>query len=39
MIHKGMEWHCGDPTLLGKKMEDYGSVVSVYLSLKRAASL
>jgi len=39
MIYKGIERLCGDPTPLWEKVEDYGSAVSVYLSLKKAASL
>ena len=36
---QGMERLCGDPTPLQNKVEDYGSVVSAYLSLKKAASV
>ena len=39
MIYKGIQRLCGDPTPLGKKVEDYKSTVSAYLSLKKAASL
>jgi len=38
-IYKGIERICDDPTPLWKKMEDYRSAVSAYLSLKKAASL
>ena len=38
MIYKGIEWLYGDLNPLRKKMEDYGSVVSTFLSLKKAAS-
>lgn len=38
MIYKGIERLCGDPTPLKKKVEDYGSAMSAYLSLKKAAS-
>ena len=37
-IYKGIERLRGDPTPLKKKMEDYGSAVSAFLSLKKAAS-
>jgi len=39
MIYKGIERLCGDPTPLRKKVEDYGSVLYAYLSLKKATSL
>jgi len=39
MIYTGIEWLCGDSTPLQKKVEDYGSAISAYLSLKKAASL
>jgi len=39
MIYKGTERLCGDPTYLRKKVEDYGSLVSTYLFLKKSASL
>ena len=39
MIYKGIERLCGDSTPLKKKVEDYGSAVTAYLSLKKAASL
>jgi len=39
MIYRRMERLCGDMTPLWKKLEDYGSAVSAYLSLKKAASL
>jgi len=39
MIYKGIERLCGDPNPLWRKEEDYGSVVSTYLSLKKATSL
>jgi len=39
MIYKGIERLCGDSTLLQKKVEDYGSAVTAYLSLKKATSL
>jgi len=39
MIYKGIEQVYGDPNPLQKKVEDYRSVVSAYLSLKKAASL
>jgi len=38
MIYKGIERLCGDPNSLRKKVEDYGSAVSAFLSLKKAAS-
>jgi len=38
MIYKGIERLCGDLTPLRKKVEDYRSVVSAFLSLKKAAS-
>ena len=39
MIYKRIERLCEDPTpLKKKKMEDYGSAVSAFLSLKKAAS-
>lgn len=38
MIYKEIEWLCGDPTPLRKKVEDYGSAASAFLSLKKAAS-
>jgi len=38
MIYKGIKRLCGDPTPLRKKVEDYGSAVSTYLSLKKVAS-
>ena len=38
MIYKGIERLCGDPTPLKKRVEDYGSAVSAFLSLKKAAS-
>ena len=38
MIYKGIERLHGDPTPLKKKVEDYGSAVSAFLSLKKAAS-
>jgi len=37
MIYKGIERICGDPTPLRKKLEDYESAVSAFLSLKKAA--
>ena len=39
MIYKGIEWLCGDPTPLWKKLENYSCAISAYLSLKKAASL
>ena len=39
MIYKGIKQLCGDSTPLLKKMEDYGTVVSSYLTLKKCASL
>ena len=39
MIYKGINRLYGDPIPLRKKMEDYGSAVCTYLSLKKAASL
>ena len=39
MIYKGIERLCGDPTPLQKKVKDYRSTVSAYLSLKKATSL
>jgi len=39
MIYKGIERLYADSTPLRKKVEDYGSVVSAYLSLKKATSL
>jgi len=39
MIHKGIVRLCGHLTPFQKKEEDYRSVVSTYLSLKKAASL
>ena len=39
IMYKGIERLCGDPTLLWKKVEDYGGTVLPYLSLKKAASL
>ena len=38
MIYKGIERLCGDPTPLKKRVEDYGSAVSAFLSLKKATS-
>jgi len=38
MIYKGIERLHRDPTPLKKKVEDYGSAVSAFLSLKKAAS-
>ena len=39
MIYKGIERLCSDLSLLRNRVEDYGSVVSAYLSLKKPASL
>jgi len=39
MIYKGIEPICGDLTPLRKKVEDYRSAISTYLSLKKDASL
>jgi len=39
MIYKGIKRLFGDPTPLQKKVEDYGSAVFAYLSLKKAASI
>ena len=38
MIYKGIEWLYGDPNSLRRKMEDYGSIVLAFLSLKKVAS-
>ena len=38
-IYKGIERLCGDSIPLRKKVEDYESAVSAYLSLKKVASL
>ena len=39
MIYKGIERLCEDPNPLRKKLEDYGRVVSTFLSSKKAASM
>jgi len=39
MIYKGIELLCADPTPLLKKVENYGSTIFAYFSLKKAASL
>jgi len=39
MIYKGIKRPCGDSTPLRRKVEDCGSAVSAYLSLKKATSL
>ena len=39
MIYKGIEQLCRDPTSLRKKVEDYKSAISAYLSLKKVTSL
>ena len=39
MIYKGIEQLCGDLTPLWKRVEDYRSAVSAYLSLKKVAAL
>jgi len=38
MMYKGIERLCEDPTPLRKKVEDYRSVVSAFLSLKKVTS-
>jgi len=38
MIYKGIEWLCGDPNPLRKKVEGYKSAISTFLSLEKAAS-
>jgi len=39
MIYKGTERLCGDPNPLQKKVKDYRSAASAYLSLNKAVSL
>ena len=39
MIYRGIDRIYGDSNPLRKKVEDYGSVVFAYLSLRKAASL
>ena len=35
MVYKGIERLCGDPNPSRKKVEDYGSALSAFLSLKK----
>jgi len=39
LIYKGIEQLCEDLNPLRKKVKDYGSVVSAFLSLKKTASM
>ena len=39
MIYKGINLLCSDPTPLRKRVDDYKTVVSAYLSLKKIAPL
>jgi len=39
MIYKGIERLCGDPNPMQKRLDDYGSPVSAYVSLKKVVSL
>ena len=39
MIYKGINLLCSDPTPLRKRVDDYKTAVSAYLSLKKIAPL